>query len=311
MNLKSGISYVQLALLSLSVVFSGLALYEVSALTVMIGCAVFAAASASLGSLAARDGRGVRARLVRLFPRGAELAAAALAACASAPLFADALAFGRYTSEIYEGSVAPAIFFVAAAVVAAILSGYIKVMGRLAEIFGFFAFACVVLCLFGELSTDNLRLSGIESIAPLGSVATPLALCCEAELGADDGLSSPSPIWRSMISSSAGAFAGAALYAYVSLFLFRYGNVAETVLIWASGLLRISAEVFAVRRLCAGAHSKAIAAVFAVSLVGTGYLLAKKSLPLVTGATEILNVFLLLILFCLAIPSAVHVRKNA
>lgn len=311
MNLKSGISCVQLALLSLALVFSGLAFYEVSAVTVIIGCAVFAAASASLGSLAAQDGRGVSACLARLFPRGAEMAAAVLAAFCSAPLFADALAFGRYTSEIYAGSVMPAIFFAAGTVLATVLSGHIKVMGRLAEIFGFFALACIVLCLFGDISADNLRLSGIESIAPLGSAAVPLALCCEAEATSKDSPAGPTSAWRLVISSSAGAFAGAALYAYVSLFLFAHGNIAETMLVWSSGLLRIASGIFAVRRLCAGAHGKTVAAVFAVSVTATGYLLAKKSLSLVTGAAEILNVFLLLILFCLAVPSLSHVMKSA
>lgn len=309
----------QLTFLTFAYVYGGLAIHGADGIFTVIGCVAAAAASASLGSLAACDGRGIRRAIARLFPRSAETeAAAVLTALCSAPLVADILAFGNYTSKIYSSPVSPSLFSLAALVISIILCFKIKTLGRLAEILVFFSVPCVFVSLFGKFTPSVFFSTGLSGIASWGSIAVPIAVCTQTTasgVGKYHDLTPSTTVLSNAnthlaLCASGGAFAGGLFYLFTSCFVFPSENIASTLFSWSAAVLRLSSALFALSALRRGNHPVVLSCVFAVTCIFTLISVARKTLPFVAGAVEMLNIFSLFVVFCFALPTLNHIKQT-
>lgn len=310
----------QLTFLTFAYVYGGLSIHGVTGIFTVLGCVAVAAASASLGSLAASDGRGIRRALARLFPRSAETeAAAVLTALCAAPLITDIIAFGSYTSNVYSSPVPPALFALTAVVISIVLCFKVKTLGRLAEVLIFFAVPCVFVSFFGDFTTSVFSSDTLHGISSWGSIAVPITISAHTNACGEGkyhdltfNTKDQSHTYAKLtLCSAAGALAGGFLYLLTSSFVFPSGNIAAMLFSWSAATLRISSSFFSVASLIRGKNPAMLSSIFALTCMITIVSVAKKSLPFVAGAIEMLNIFSLFVVFCFALPAMARLKQTA
>lgn len=271
MTSKRKITLNQLFFLMLAYVFGGLCCYGIKSATGALLCALFAFS----GTLPAAICR-------HHFPGGAVFRALLAALCAY-PLIRDFAFASAFCTSVYRFAT-PGAAFAVLLIASVILAPRINVSGRTAELMVLPAVICIAVCFFGKWNPHPTFYVGAYSLSPCGALAVPLVLSyvtVTEEIEMSPALSSrtdkkSSPGARLLI-SALGAFLGGFLYLAVSSFEFEYGNIAEYFLSCFAALLRLSASVFAVIKLCDCRGGRYIAAVFALSSLISAYAAALPS----------------------------------